>query len=251
MHKNIEATELDKFDAMAADWWDPKGKCRPLHALNPTRLQFIVDRSSLLQKSVLDIGCGGGILSESIQKRGAYVTGIDATLSVLEVAKLHAIENNLYHTATNRGGHSGPPLHTNTLNYIHTTAEEYAAIHPNSFDIVTCMELLEHVPDPLSLIKAAATLVKPNGHLFFSTLNRTPKSYLFAVLGAEYLLKLLPRGTHQYEKFIRPAELEQWLRQAGLRLKELAGLQYNPLTHKTYLNDDVSINYLAHVVKES
>ncbi|HEV2524543.1 MAG TPA: bifunctional 2-polyprenyl-6-hydroxyphenol methylase/3-demethylubiquinol 3-O-methyltransferase UbiG, partial [Gammaproteobacteria bacterium] len=204
MHKNIEAAELDKFDAMAADWWDPKGKCRPLHALNPTRLQFIVDRCSLLQKSVLDIGCGGGILSESMQKRGAYVTGIDASLSVLEVAKLHAME-------------------TNSLNYIHTTAEEYAAIHPNSFDVVTCLELLEHVPDPLSLVKAAATLVKPGGHLFFSTLNRTPKSYLFAVLGAEYLLKLLPRGTHQYEKFIRPAELEQWLRQAGLRLKELTG----------------------------
>jgi 2-polyprenyl-6-hydroxyphenyl methylase/3-demethylubiquinone-9 3-methyltransferase len=242
MHKNIEATELDKFDAMAADWWDPKGKCRPLHALNPTRLQFIVDRCSLLQKSILDIGCGGGILSESMQKRGAYVTGIDATLSVLEVAKLHAIESNLYKTATTTDTH--------TLNYIHTTAEEYATIHPNSFDVVTCMEILEHVPDPLSLIKAAATLVKPGGHLFFSTLNRTPKSYLFAVLGAEYLLKLLPRGTHQYEKFIRPSELEQWLRQAGLRLKELAGLQYNPLTHKTYLNNDVSINYLAHVEKD-
>ncbi|HXH55050.1 MAG TPA: bifunctional 2-polyprenyl-6-hydroxyphenol methylase/3-demethylubiquinol 3-O-methyltransferase UbiG [Gammaproteobacteria bacterium] len=240
MHKNLEATEIDKFDAMAADWWDPKGKCRPLHALNPTRLQFIVDRCPLLKKSVLDIGCGGGILSESMQKRGAYVTGIDATLSVLEVAKLHAIESNLYKTDNN----------THTLNYIHTTAEEYAAIHPNSFDVVTCMELLEHVPDPLSLIKAAATLVKPGGYLFFSTLNRTPKSYLFAVLGAEYLLKLLPRGTHQYEKFIRPSELEQWLRQAELHLKELAGLQYNPLTHKTYLNNDVSINYLAHVEKD-
>lgn len=244
MHKNIEVAELDKFDAMAADWWDPKGKCRPLHALNPTRLQFIVDRCSLVQKNVLDIGCGGGILSESLFKRGAFVTGIDANSSVLEVAKLHAIEikqqeNNLHHTSTN------------TLSYIHTTAEEYARTYPNSFDLVTCMELLEHVPDPLSLIKAAATLLKPGGHLFFSTLNRTPKSYLFAVLGAEYLLKILPRGTHQYEKFIRPAELEQWLRQAGLRLKELAGLQYNPITHKVYLNTDVSVNYLAHVTKES
>jgi len=233
MHKNIEAAELDKFDAMATDWWDPKGKCRPLHALNPTRLQFIADRCSLAQKKVLDIGCGGGILSESLFKRGASVTGIDATPSVLEVAKLHAIENNLQ------------------LNYIHTTAEEYAEIHPNSFDIVTCMELLEHVPDPLSLIKAAAILLKPKGHLFFSTLNRTPKAYLFAILGAEYLLNLLPRGTHQYEKFIRPAELNQWLREAGLSLKELAGLQYNPITHRTYLNNDVSVNYLAHVTKKS
>lgn len=233
MH-NIEENELDKFDAIATDWWNPKGKCRPLHELNPTRLQFIVDRCSLSQKSVLDIGCGGGILSESMCKRKAVVTGIDATPSVLEIAKLHAIENNLNDTK---------------LNYIHTTAEEYALLYPNSFDVVTCMELLEHVPDPLSLIKAAATLVKPNGHLFFSTLNRTPKSYVFAILGAEYLLKLLPRHTHQYEKFIRPSELEQWLRQARLSLKELAGLQYNPIMHKTYLNDDVSVNYLAHVTR--
>lgn len=234
MHKNIEVTELDKFDAMATDWWDPKGKCRPLHALNPTRLQFIVDRSGGLgQKTVLDIGCGGGILSESMHKRGAIVTGIDATPRVLEVAKLHAIENHL--------GES------NTLNYIHTTAEEYAKTHAKRFDIITCMELLEHVPDPLSLIKAAATLVKPNGHLFFSTLNRTPKSYLFSVIGAEYILKLLPRGTHQYEKFIRPAELDAWLKETRLRLQELAGMQYNPITHRTYLNDDVSVNYLAHV----
>lgn len=232
-HINIEAAELDKFDAMAADWWDPKGTCRPLHELNPTRLQFIADRSPLSQKNVLDIGCGGGILSESLFKRGACVTGIDASTSVLAVAKQHALENKLQ------------------LDYVHTTAEEYADTQANHFDVVTCMELLEHVPDPLSLIKAAATLVKPNGHLFFSTLNRTPKSYLFAVLGAEYVLRLLPRGTHQYEKFIRPAELDQWLRQTGLSLKELAGLQYNPLTHRVSLNTDVSINYLAHVVKES
>ncbi len=231
MHTNVEATELDKFDAMAQDWWNPKGRCRALHEFNPVRLQFITDRCSLTQKSVLDIGCGGGILSESLCKRGASVTGIDATRSVLEVAKQHALENNLQ------------------LDYVHTTAEAYAEIQPNSFDIVTCMELLEHVPNPLSLIKATATLVKPNGHLFFSTLNRTPKSYLFAVLGAEYVLRLLPHGTHQYEKFIRPAELDQWLRQAGLQLKELAGLQYNPITHRVYLNTDVSVNYLAHVVQ--
>lgn len=232
MHKNIEITELDKFDAMATDWWDPKGKCRPLHALNPTRLQFIIDRCSLAEKSVLDIGCGGGILSESLCKRGAKVTGIDATLSVLEIARLHAIENRL-----------------DQIDYFCTTAEEFATLYPQSFDVVTCMELLEHVPDPLSLISAAATLVKPNGHLFFSTLNRTPKSYLFAILGAEYLLKLLPRDTHQFDKFIRPSELDNWLKQAGLQLKELAGMQYNPITHRTSLNNDVSVNYLAHVIR--
>jgi 2-polyprenyl-6-hydroxyphenyl methylase/3-demethylubiquinone-9 3-methyltransferase len=229
MHQNLETTELDKFDAMASDWWNPNGKCKPLHALNPTRLQFISDRCLLKQKKVLDIGCGGGILCESMAKRGAYVTGIDAAPSVLTVAKLHAIESKL-----------------DTLNYINTTAEAFAEINPDTFDIITCMELLEHVPDPGSVIKAAKTLLKPNGYLFFSTLNRTPKSYLFAILGAEYLLKLLPRGTHQYEKFIRPAELEQNLRQVGLTLQELAGLQYNPFTHRTCLNTDVSVNYIGY-----
>ena len=180
---------------------------------------------------MIDIGCGGGILSESMATRGAKVTGIDGAIEVLNIAKLHAIENRL-----------------TTINYEEATAEEYAEKYPATFDVVTCLELLEHVPDPLSLIKACAKLVKPKGHLFFSTLNRTPKAYLFAVLGAEYALNLLPRGTHDYEKFIRPSELEGCLREAGLELKELTGLNYNPFTHSASLNPDVSINYLAHAV---
>jgi 2-polyprenyl-6-hydroxyphenyl methylase/3-demethylubiquinone-9 3-methyltransferase len=228
-HNNVAPDELNKFDAMAAEWWDPMGKCRPLHELNPTRLQFISDRCRLADRTVIDIGCGGGILSESMAKRGAIVTGLDVAPTVLSVAKLHALQNNIP-----------------ALQYEHSTAEQYAELFPAKFDVVTCMELLEHVPDPLSLIQACAKLVKPNGHLFFSTLNRTPKSYMFAVLGAEYALNLLPRGTHQYDKFIKPSELDIWLRKANLQLTELNGLSFNPFTHRASLNADVSINYLAH-----
>lgn len=230
MTNNIAKEELEKFDAMAAEWWDPLGKCRPLHELNPTRLQFIADRCRLADKTVIDIGCGGGILSESLAKRSALVTGLDIAPAVLSVAKRHAIQNNF-----------------TSLKYEETTAEEYAKRFPQSFDIVTCMELLEHVPHPLSLIQACAKLVKPNGHLFFSTLNRTPKSYLFAILGAEYALNLLPRGTHQYDKFIKPSELDVWLSEVGLQLTELTGLSFNPFTHRVSLDPDISINYLAHV----
>jgi len=233
LDKNIEKEELNKFNLLANEWWDPKGKCRPLHELNPTRLQFIGDRCRLAQKRILDIGCGGGILSESMAAQGALVTGIDASSQVLEVAKLHA----------EMSGRTG------TLNYIETTAEDYAELHPASFDVITCLELLEHVPDPRSIIEACAKLIKPKGHLFFSTLNRTPKAYLFAVLGAEYALNLLPRGTHEFEKFIKPSELDEWLRNASLSLKELSGLDYNPFTHTSTLTEDVSINYLAHAVK--
>ena len=232
MIKNIERNELEKFDALASGWWDPKGKSRPLHELNPTRLQFISDRAPLNQQTVLDIGCGGGILSESLSMRGAIVTGIDASRAVLEVAKLHALENNCQN-----------------LRYEEATAEEYALTHPQSFDIITCLELLEHVPDPQSVIQAASTLVKPGGHLFFSTLNRTPKSYFLAILGAEYVLNLLPRGTHDYSKFIKPSELHQCLRNADLTLIETEGLQYNPLTHRSKLTDDISVNYLAYAIK--
>ena len=228
MH-NLEISELSKFEAMAAHWWDPNGECQLLHTLNPIRLQFINDRCDFNQKTIIDIGCGGGILSESLAKRGASVTGIDASLAVLEAAKQHAAEQNLPH-----------------LQYVQATAEEYALLKPNHFDIVVCMELLEHVPDPNSLIQACAKLVKPNGHLFFSTLNRTLKSYLFAILGAEYCLNLLPRATHQYEKFIRPSELQAWLRQTGLTLQELSGIHYNPMSRKAKLCSNVSINYIAY-----
>ncbi len=231
MHYNLETSELVKFEAMAAEWWNLNGQCRLLHELNPTRLQFISDRCELNQKTILDIGCGGGILSESLSKRGALVTGIDANDTVLEIAKQHALKEKL-----------------STLNYVHTTAEEYANTYANTFDIVVCMELLEHVPHPNLLIQASAKLVKPKGHLFFSTLNRTFKAYLLAILGAEYCLNLLPRATHQYEKFIRPSELEAWLRHEGIELQELSGMQYNPLSRKAKLNPDVSVNYIAHAI---
>lgn len=230
MDRNFEPEELTKFNNLASEWWDLQGKCKPLHDLNIPRLQFITDRCELRQKKVLDIGCGGGILSESMAARGAIVTGIDIAPDLLEIARLHARQHQL-----------------TQITYSQTTAEEYAEIYPHSFDVITCMELLEHVPDPISIITAAAKLLKPNGHLFLATLNRTPKAYAFAILIAEYLLNILPRGTHQYEKFIRPSELDQWLRQARLQMKELTGLSYNPLTHKAMLSPELSINYLAYV----
>jgi 2-polyprenyl-6-hydroxyphenyl methylase/3-demethylubiquinone-9 3-methyltransferase len=230
---NLVPEELSKFDTMALRWWDPLGDCRPLHEINPTRLQFITDRVSLSNLKVLDIGCGGGILAESMAKRGADVIGIDASLSLVEVARLHALESDL-----------------KNVSYLETTAEEYAAMYPAEFDVITCMELLEHVPDPALLIASCAKLVKPNGHLFFSTLNRNPKAYLLAILGAEYVLKLLPKHTHSYEKFIRPSELENWLRKADLSLNELAGIHYNPFFHRAKLTSDISVNYLAYAVKE-
>lgn len=235
MNINIDSSELKKFSNMAADWWDPLGECRPLHELNPVRLQFINDRCPLAQKKVLDIGCGGGILSESMAKRKAKVVGIDALDTVIEVAKQHASDNG---------------LNCEVLHYEHSTAEAYAEHHRGEFDVITCMELLEHVPDPLSLIKACQQLLKPNGHLFLSTVNRTPKSYAFAILGAEYLLKLLPKGTHDYEKFIRPSELASLLRQSDLQLKELQGIHYNPFKHTAHLNTNVDVNYLAYATKE-
>jgi 2-polyprenyl-6-hydroxyphenyl methylase/3-demethylubiquinone-9 3-methyltransferase len=226
---NLDPKELEKFAALAPHWWDPQGACKPLHDLNPTRLKFITDRVFLTGTRVLDIGCGGGILTESMAKRGAAVTGLDISKELLEIGKLHALEQNIFN-----------------IRYEQGTAESFAEEHGAEFDVITCMELLEHVPCPISLIRAAAKLVKPNGHLFFSTLNRTPKAYLFAIVGAEYLLKLLPKRTHQYENFIRPSELEEWLRTANLELKALSGLRYNPFTGTAKLHPDVSVNYLAY-----
>lgn len=226
---NLETTEIEKFETLAANWWDSTGECRTLHDINPVRLQFIMDRLPSSKLNILDIGCGGGILAESMAERGATVIGIDAAPALIEVAKLHALENQV-----------------NTVSYEVTTIEAFANQYVGKFDAITCMELLEHVPDPMSLIKTSVSLLKPNGHLFLSTLNRSLKAYLFAILGAEYIFKILPKHTHTYEKFIKPSELERWIRNAGLDLKELAGLQYNPLTHTAKLNSDVSINYMAY-----
>lgn len=225
---NVSAQELDKFSHLANDWWDPNGPCRPLHAINPARLQFISDRCDLNSTQVLDIGCGGGILTEALARRGALVTGIDANVDLIEVARSHALDHKL------------------NIHYESTLAENFATDHSKQFDVITCMELLEHVPDPNSLIQACAALLKPGGHCFFSTLNRTLKAYCLAIVGAEIVLKLLPRHTHEYEKFIRPSELKTALEQAGLKLQDLSGLYYNPILKQTRLTQDVSVNYLAH-----
>lgn len=235
---NIDLEETEHFAKMAEEWWDPKGPCRPLHDLNPVRLQFITDRIEVLGKKILDIGCGGGLLTESLAKRHAIVTGIDATEKLIEVAKQHAASQ------------MQVQKEKNLLSYFLTSAEAFAEIHPAEFDIITCLELLEHVPDPESLILACRKLIKPGGSLFFSTLNRNPKSYFMAIIGAEYLLKILPKNTHHYAKFIRPSELDQALRQANLQLKDIAGLQYNPFTHQAKLTQDVSVNYIVQVLAE-
>jgi 2-polyprenyl-6-hydroxyphenyl methylase/3-demethylubiquinone-9 3-methyltransferase len=224
----MDPGEVAKFDQSASRWWDPDSEYKPLHDINPLRLDYIDDRAALAGKHVVDVGCGGGILAESMAARGARVVGVDMAGAALSVAKLHGLESGV------------------SVDYRHTTAEQLAAAEPESFDAVTCMELLEHVPDPASLIAACARLAKPGGQVFFSTINRNPKSYVFAVLGAEYALKMLPKGTHDYAKFIRPAELARWARAAGLTLKELTGMSYNPITRRYYLGRDVSVNYLAH-----
>ena len=224
---NADPLELQKFSELAHRWWDPTSEFRPLHEINPLRLEWINARAPLAGKNVIDIGCGGGILSESMARKGAKVTGIDLSEKALKVADLHSLESGV------------------AVRYKLIAAEEMAAQEAGQYDVVTCMEMLEHVPDPLSIVRAAATLVKPGGQVFFSTLNRNPKSYLFAVIGAEYLLRLLPRGTHDYDKFITPAELSQFIRQAGLEVNGLKGMGYNPLTKIYSLNDDTSVNYLV------
>jgi 2-polyprenyl-6-hydroxyphenyl methylase/3-demethylubiquinone-9 3-methyltransferase len=230
--RNIDSNEVRKFEELAHRWWDPNSEFKPLHDINPLRANYIDERSPVAQKTVVDVGCGGGLLSEALAFRGATVTGIDAGETPLTVAKLHLLES---------GAH---------VDYRQITAEELAKEKPQAFDIVTCLEMLEHVPDPASVIKACADLCKPGGHLYFSTINRNPKSYLFAVIGAEYLLKLLPKGTHDYDKFLRPSELGQWTRAVGLELVDMTGMTYNPVTKKYKLDpDDVDVNYLIHCIK--
>jgi 2-polyprenyl-6-hydroxyphenyl methylase / 3-demethylubiquinone-9 3-methyltransferase len=225
---NVDPAELQKFSALAHRWWDPHSEFKPLHDINPLRLNHI-DRTvgGLRGKKILDVGCGGGILSESMAERGAEVTGIDLAEKSLKVAKLHLYESN------------------HKVDYQLISAEDLAQKSPQTFDVVTCLEMLEHVPDPASIVKACATLVKPGGHVFFSTINRNPKAYLFAVIGAEYLLKLLPKGTHDYARFITPAELARMSREAGLAVVDFTGMTYNPLSKVYSLGADVSVNYIA------
>jgi 2-polyprenyl-6-hydroxyphenyl methylase/3-demethylubiquinone-9 3-methyltransferase len=226
---NVDQGEIAKFERLASRWWDKDGEFKPLHEINPLRANYIDSRSPVAEQKLLDVGCGGGILTEAMAQRGALATGIDMGGGPLEVAKLHSLETGI------------------EIDYRQTTAEALAAEQPGHFDIVTCLEMLEHVPSPGSIVEACATLVKPGGDVFFSTINRTPKAYAFAILGAEYLLRMLPKGTHDYNKFIRPSELAGWLRQAGLDLVDVTGITYNPLTRRYSLNNrDVDVNYLVH-----
>jgi len=224
---NVDPAELAKFSELAHRWWDVNSEFRPLHQINPLRLEWINALASVKQRQVLDVGCGGGILSDAMARAGAHVTGIDLATKSLKVAQLHALETQ-----------------TPNVTYREVSAEALAAEAPAQFDVVTCMEMLEHVPDPASIVKACATLVKPGGWVFFSTLNRNPKSFLFAILGAEYVLNLLPKGTHEYAKFIRPSELAAYCRSAGLVLQATKGLQYNPITRRYWLDGNTSVNYM-------
>ncbi|MCZ7564807.1 MAG: bifunctional 2-polyprenyl-6-hydroxyphenol methylase/3-demethylubiquinol 3-O-methyltransferase UbiG [Burkholderiales bacterium] len=229
---NVDPAELAKFSALAHRWWDPASEFRPLHEINPLRLGWIDERAALAGKRVLDVGCGGGILAEAMARRGAQVTGIDLSERALKVAGLHLIESRL------------------AVEYEKIAAEDLAVREPAGFDVVTCMEMLEHVPDPASTVRACAALLKPGGHAFFATINRNPKSYLFAIVGAEYVLKLLPKGTHDYAHFIKPSELSSFCRDAGLAPEGLIGMTYNPLTKIYSLGRDTDVNYILHVRKE-
>ena len=228
---NLDPLEVAKFGELAHRWWDPLSEFRPLHEINPLRLNWIREKVNIAGKTVVDIGCGGGILSESLARAGANVKGIDLADKALRVAKLHSLETGV------------------KVDYEKIAAEDLAASHPASFDVVTCMEMLEHVPDPQSSITACATLAKPGAHVFFSTINRNAKAYLLAVIGAEYVLRMLPKGTHDYSRFIKPSELDRWCRHAGLEIRQIVGLTYNPVT-KTYgLGQDTDVNYLVHTVR--
>jgi 2-polyprenyl-6-hydroxyphenyl methylase/3-demethylubiquinone-9 3-methyltransferase len=227
--RNIDKEEVKKFNELASKWWDKDGDFKPLHQINPIRLDFIINKVQLNGLKVLDIGCGGGILSESMAKLGAIVTGIDAGNSVIKIAKSQSKK-----TGSN-------------VNYLNCTCEEFVSDgFVDEFDVITCLEVLEHVPDPSKIVSSSSILCKPEGHIFFSTINRNPKSYLFAVLGAEYFLKLLPKGTHDYQKFIKPSELAKWIRLSNMTLQETIGMLYNPLTDEYWLDKDTSVNYLMH-----
>lgn len=226
---NVDSAEIAKFEALAHRWWDRNSEFKPLHDINPLRANYIDNKSPVVEQKLLDVGCGGGILCEAMAQRGAIVTGIDMGETPLSVARLHQLESGV------------------EVDYQQITAEELAEQQPGQYDVVTCLEMLEHVPDPASVISACKKLVKPGGDVYFSTLNRNPKSYLFAIIGAEYLLKLVPKGTHEYSKFIRPSELGNWVRQAGLQLEDMTGMTYNPITKQYALKaDDVDVNYLVH-----
>jgi 2-polyprenyl-6-hydroxyphenyl methylase/3-demethylubiquinone-9 3-methyltransferase len=224
---NVDAQELAKFSELAHHWWDPESEFRPLHQINPLRLGWIDSLAALAGKAVLDVGCGGGILAEAMARLAAHVTGIDLAARPLGVARLHALESAV-----------------DNIDYREIATEALALERPGSFDVVTCMEMLEHVPDPAAVVAACAQLAKPGGWVFFSTLNRNPKAFLFAIVGAEYLLRLLPKGTHEYARFIRPSELARWCRDAGLELQGSRGMEYNPLTRRYWLSGNTSVNYL-------
>jgi 2-polyprenyl-6-hydroxyphenyl methylase/3-demethylubiquinone-9 3-methyltransferase len=231
--ENVHPAEVAKFDRLASRWWDPDGESRPLHDLNPVRFGYIAQRVALRGARALDVGCGGGLLSESMAAAGAEVIGIDLAPAVIDVARLHLLESGL------------------KVDYRQSSVESLAAEMPGQFDVVTCLEMLEHVPDPASVIRACADLLRPGGRLFLSTLNRTPQSFAAAIVGAEYLMRLLPKGTHHYAQFIKPSELAGALRAAGLELEELRGMGYNPLTRKAWLGDSVAVNYLACALKSA
>lgn len=231
--ENLDHEEVNKFDELAAKWWDMEGEFRPLHQINPLRVGFIKDRCQLNGIKILDVGCGGGILAEALGSLGANVTGIDASENTIGVAKSHS------------------KTVGSDVKFLQNTIEEFRSSNPNErFDVITCLEMLEHVPSPGNIIKICSEMLNDNGDIFFSTINRNPRSYVFAILGAEYILNLLPKGTHDYEKFIKPSELAKWIREAGLATKETIGLSYNPITGNYWLGKDIQVNYMVHAKKD-